>query len=105
MRPDNRNKLTAVVAVAAAGAVDEHDVVGADLRPPAGEARVVRGGAQTGAALPLHLRRHRESSGRLSRRVSERSIEADDGSDLSIYRASDTFTFTTIFLTWTGLPV
>ena len=43
-----------VVAVAPAGPVDEHDVLGADLLAPAAQARVVRERAQPGAALLLH---------------------------------------------------
>src|SRR5919205_2105738 len=45
-----------VVAVAAAGPVDEDGVLAADLRPPPREARRVRVGAQAGASLLLHRR-------------------------------------------------
>ena len=48
-----------VVAVAAAGTVDEDDVVAADLRRPARAAGLVRERAQARAALALHRRRHR----------------------------------------------
>src|SRR5207248_7925097 len=47
-----------VVTVAAAGTVDQHDVLGAELAAPACEARRVRRGAQPRAALLLHGRRH-----------------------------------------------
>src|SRR4029077_6726404 len=57
-----------VVAVAAARAVDEDDVLGTDLLAPAAHARVVRERAQPGAPLLLHPLRHRvRRSGRRSR--------------------------------------
>src|SRR5581483_3320427 len=63
-----------VVAVAATGPIDEDEVVGADLLPPAAQARLVRARAQPGAALPLHLPRHRvgrSGGGARARRVRE----------------------------------
>ena len=53
-----------VGAVAAAGPVDEDDVVAADLVRPAGAAGGVGERAQAGAPLLLHLRRHRVGVGR-----------------------------------------
>ena len=57
-----------VGAVAAAGPVDEDDVVAADLLGPAGAARLVGERAQPGAPLLLHVRRHRVLGGRLRAR-------------------------------------
>src|SRR5436190_8953936 len=48
-----------VVAVAAAGAIDEDRVLSADLRPPALHRRRTRGRTEPCAALLLHLRRYR----------------------------------------------
>src|SRR5579862_3588662 len=63
-----------VVAVAATRAVDEHDVAGADLRPPAREAGFVRRSAETCAAFLLLCGRDRVSAvghGARPRRVRE----------------------------------
>src|SRR4051794_16009850 len=63
-----------VVAVPAAGAVDEDRIVAAELFAPSAQAEVVREGAQTSAALLLHLRGHRvvrRGDGAGSRRVGE----------------------------------
>src|SRR2546429_9607220 len=46
-----------VVSVAAPWAIDEHEVLAAELRAPASEARPVRKGPQTRAALFLDRRR------------------------------------------------
>src|SRR5256885_8497622 len=48
-----------VVAVPAPRAVDEHDVLAAELRPPALERRPARALAQSGSSLSLDLTRHR----------------------------------------------
>src|SRR4051794_2033364 len=63
-----------VVAVAAAGAVDEHAVLGTDLLAPACEARLAGRRSQARAALALHARRDGVTRGRLGarpRRVGE----------------------------------
>src|SRR5262249_5082684 len=64
-----------VVAVAAAGAVDEHDVVTAELRTPALEAGFVRGGAPACAAVLLLRLRDRIAALRL--RARPRRIRED----------------------------
>src|SRR6476619_1717305 len=64
-----------VVAVAAARAVDEDDVLGTDLLAPAPHARVVRERAQPRAPLLLHLLRHRVRRG--GRRPRPRRVRED----------------------------
>ena len=72
--PDRRvdEPRRVVVAVAAARTVDEHDVL--HLAAPAARAELVRQRAQRGAALLLHVRRHRivrRRHGARARRVRE----------------------------------
>src|SRR5581483_7817492 len=58
-RPDGRldEERRVVVAVAAAGAIDEHGVLAAELRPPPPLLELARQRTQAPAPLLLHARR------------------------------------------------